>query len=368
MKKGLRILIIAGLAVIIAVIIIYKNIPVKETYKETFTVSATDKLLMLNMDEPADSGDIQGEDTQLDTDDDQTNLQPEVPEKSIVSPSEPDIEVQTSDPDLSPSSVKKAEGNILATVNFHNISKSDLEEAFSKLPPQYRDMYKDNMDGFLEQIITKELLYQKAESEGHTSGLSENERAQHMDQAVNKLIMQIVSNIDIDRQEIEQFYEENKSNMKGASFEQVENDIRNYLLQQKKADYIEQYITELRYNADVKLNEKWINEQIAMKPKNPLSEALANGMVTVLDIGSSSCIPCKMMKPIFEQLGKELEGKANILLLEISDYRYIANEYRVRVIPTQIFFDQNGKQYFRHEGFMSKEDILKKLKETGTEL
>jgi thioredoxin 1 len=75
-----------------------------------------------------------------------------------------------------------------------------------------------------------------------------------------------------------------------------------------------------------------------------------------------------MMKPIFAELEEELEGKANILILEIADYRDLGNEYQVRVIPTQIFFDQAGKQYWRHEGFLSKEDIIDKIKETGAEL
>ena len=96
--------------------------------------------------------------------------------------------------------------------------------------------------------------------------------------------------------------------------------------------------------------------------------SLNNGLPTVLDLGSSSCIPCKMMKPIFAELETELADKANILLLDISEYNTLADKYEVRVIPTQIFFDSEGKQYWRHEGFLAKEDILKKLQETGAEL
>ena len=121
----------------------------------------------------------------------------------------------------------------------------------------------------------------------------------------------------------------------------------------------------MKSSAEIVLNEEWIKVQQASKPKNPLSEALKNGKPTVLDMGASTCIPCKMMKPIFEELEKEYEGRANILLLEISDYRDIANKYNVRVIPTQIFFDKNGVQYWRHEGFLSKEDIINKINESG---
>jgi thioredoxin 1 len=38
------------------------------------------------------------------------------------------------------------------------------------------------------------------------------------------------------------------------------------------------------------------------------------------------------------------------------------------VIPTQIFYDADGRDLFRHVGFFAKEDILAKWKELGVEL
>jgi len=114
---------------------------------------------------------------------------------------------------------------------------------------------------------------------------------------------------------------------------------------------------------------KEVTEEIDLViSENPLDDLLANGLPTVLDLGSSSCIPCKMMKPIFAELEVELAGKVNILILDISEYSNLAEKYQVRVIPTQIFFDASSKQYWRHEGFLSKEDILKKIEENGVEL
>lgn len=103
----------------------------------------------------------------------------------------------------------------------------------------------------------------------------------------------------------------------------------------------------------------------ASKPLNPLDKALRSGKPTVLDLGAGYCVPCQMMKPIFEELEREYKGKANIILLEISEYQNLANRYRVRVIPTQIFFDKEGNTYWRHEGFLAKGEIIKKLRELG---
>ena len=85
----------------------------------------------------------------------------------------------------------------------------------------------------------------------------------------------------------------------------------------------------------------------------------------VLDFGRGICIPCKQMKPILEDLTKEYQGKAIIRIIEIDDNMDLTMKYRIRLIPTQIFIDATGKEIYRHEGFMPKEDIVMKLKEMG---
>ncbi len=260
---------------------------------------------------------------------------------------------------------KIAENDVLALVNNSQITESYLNENFDNLPKQHKDMFKNDKESFLDQLIIKELLFQKAKEKGFLENISESDKENLEEKAIEKLIMDISSDIEIADEEMKKFYNEHESEMKGVDFEQVKSDIRNYLVQQKQSEVMDQYIEELKSVAEIVLNEEWIKIQQKSKPKNPLTEAFNTGKPTVLDIGASSCIPCKMMKPIFEELEKEYEGKANILLLEISDYRDIANKYKVRVIPTQIFFDKNGNQYWRHEGFLSKEDIIKKLNEAG---
>lgn len=89
------------------------------------------------------------------------------------------------------------------------------------------------------------------------------------------------------------------------------------------------------------------------------------GMVTMLDLGATKCIPCKMMAPILEALKKEYEGRAAIIFIDVWDHREYAQKYGIRAIPTQIFFNKEGKEVYRHIGFMDKESIVKKLQELG---
>ena len=87
----------------------------------------------------------------------------------------------------------------------------------------------------------------------------------------------------------------------------------------------------------------------------------------LLDLGSKQCIPCKMMAPILDELSKEYAGVFEVRFVDvwIKENAPVAKKHNVEVIPTQIFFDANSKELWRHEGFLSKEDILAKWKELG---
>lgn len=93
--------------------------------------------------------------------------------------------------------------------------------------------------------------------------------------------------------------------------------------------------------------------------------ALASGKPTVADFGARTCIPCKKMAPILEELSRELKGKANVTFTDVWQDNKLGRQYSVQMIPTQIFFDAKGKEIKRHMGFMEKADILKELKALG---
>ncbi|NVN92897.1 MAG: thioredoxin family protein [Desulfuromonadales bacterium] len=96
-----------------------------------------------------------------------------------------------------------------------------------------------------------------------------------------------------------------------------------------------------------------------------IKAALASGKPTLADFGARSCIPCKKMAPILEELNRELSGKANVLFNDVWKDEELARAYRIQMIPTQIFFNAKGKEVKRHMGFMEKAEILKELKTLG---
>ena len=89
------------------------------------------------------------------------------------------------------------------------------------------------------------------------------------------------------------------------------------------------------------------------------------GMVTMVDLGATSCIPCKMMAPILQKLEKRYAGKAAIVFLDVWVDPKPAQSFGIRIIPTQIFFNKKGEEAYRHEGFMSEEAIVTVLQKLG---
>jgi thioredoxin 1 len=101
----------------------------------------------------------------------------------------------------------------------------------------------------------------------------------------------------------------------------------------------------------------------------PAASALpTRGLPRLVDLGADKCIPCKLMAPILEELKKEYVGRLDVVFIDVWKDRDAGAPYNIRVIPTQIFYDAAGKERFRHEGFISKEEILKKWRELGVDL
>jgi len=118
-----------------------------------------------------------------------------------------------------------------------------------------------------------------------------------------------------------------------------------------------------------------------------LEKLKSYGLPIIIDFGADSCIPCKEMAPVLEELNKELQGKAIIKFVDVWKYENLVKGYPVSIIPTQIFIDSNGKPYnpedpeakhmklyirnsgehvfTAHEGGMAKEELMDILKEMG---
>jgi thioredoxin 1 len=100
-------------------------------------------------------------------------------------------------------------------------------------------------------------------------------------------------------------------------------------------------------------------------PSIPPAANAAIGQVTMIDLGATECIPCKMMAPIIAELKIEYAGRADIIFIDVWKNPDQAKKYGIRAIPTQIFYDAGGKEVHRNVGFMDKKRIVDVLTRLG---
>lgn len=82
-------------------------------------------------------------------------------------------------------------------------------------------------------------------------------------------------------------------------------------------------------------------------------------LVTFVELGSVNCIPCVKMQPVMRAVEEKYQEQVKVLFYDVRkpDQRQYATEYGIKLIPTQVFLDKDGKEFFRHEGFFPEEAI-----------
>jgi thiol-disulfide isomerase/thioredoxin len=115
--------------------------------------------------------------------------------------------------------------------------------------------------------------------------------------------------------------------------------------------------TALRYRHQEQVIEKLADASVVGK-----------GKPVLLELGSVQCVPCKMMVPVLKELSEQYPQQFTVAFHDVWKDSTVGEKYGISVIPTQILFDKDGKELFRHEGFFPKEDILAKWKKLGVVL
>lgn len=91
------------------------------------------------------------------------------------------------------------------------------------------------------------------------------------------------------------------------------------------------------------------------------------GRVTMIDLGAKKCIPCKMMAPILVKLEKAYKGTADIVFIDVWENKKPAQRFKIRAIPTQIFFNEQGEEVYRHVGFLDEKSIVEQMTKMGVQ-
>jgi thioredoxin 1 len=153
----------------------------------------------------------------------------------------------------------------------------------------------------------------------------------------------------------------NTGSAKSDSSKQSANAICETIPQSKaQADTLSSRKTAARDTAKVKISKTESQEkkttQVISKPKN---------LPRLWDFGAENCIPCKTMMGILNPMMQEFTGKVDIRIINVYKEQALANQYHIQVIPTQVFMDTTGQEFYRHVGVLLRDSILSKFTEFG---
>ena len=89
--------------------------------------------------------------------------------------------------------------------------------------------------------------------------------------------------------------------------------------------------------------------------------------VTFIELGSVRCIPCQQMQPVMKSIQEKYGKQVNVIFYDVwtDTGKPYATKYGIESIPTQVFLDKEGKEYFRHVGYFSEEELIKILNQKG---
>lgn len=110
---------------------------------------------------------------------------------------------------------------------------------------------------------------------------------------------------------------------------------------------------------------------ISCTQSNDIEPVIDNpsALVTFIELGSDKCEPCLEMKPVIESLKLRYDNEQlDIIFIDVFKQWKEAQKYNIQLIPTQIFFDDKGKEFYRHEGFYPEAEIDSLLQSRGLKI
>lgn len=92
-----------------------------------------------------------------------------------------------------------------------------------------------------------------------------------------------------------------------------------------------------------------------------VESARQSGMPTVVEFGSEACVSCRTMQRVMAGVARRAEGRAQVLVVDVLKQEGLIGAYRIKVMPTQVFFDASGRETGRHMGVLSEAEVLARL-------
>lgn len=242
-----------------------------------------------------------------------------------------------------------------------NLAQITAETNSIEGQPTIREQLNNNPFFVLELLATRALLLKEAQAAAlDTAGQPDAT-------VIDAYLGSLVAEVQVTEKEARAFLNANADMFGGATYEQIATDLQGYLRNEKQQAIVNAHINSLSERTAVEVNSAWLQQVAPGALDTPVDRARRSGKPTLVDFGATGCTACDLMTPILKQLRAEYSARCNVLFVSVSEEAVLGARYGINSIPVQIFFDKDGKEVYRHIGFLPKEPIVAKLAELGVE-
>lgn len=243
------------------------------------------------------------------------------------------------------------------------ITEQQIHSELAKAKPDQRASLERNKFAVLERLAVRPLLL--AEARAWATTQQRNTTGESEENLIRAYLQSLTTSVTVSDAELQEFYQANKSMVGGVPFDTVKNDLRAYLLDQQRQEAVDAHIAALSAHTTVEVSASWTTAQAATALDTPVDLTRRSGKPVLVDFGRDGCQACDMMTPILEALTDEAAGRYTVLFVHIGENPILADRYGIQAIPTQIIYDQTGRELFRHVGFIPKAQLVDQLKKAG---
>lgn len=242
------------------------------------------------------------------------------------------------------------------------ITANDLNGPIRESPKEFWPQMKRNLFFVLENLAARNFVTYEADAWAKRNPEAAGKAGKDLIQA---FLTSMTGEQSVSDEEAKSYFESNKGMTPGVAFNDIKDQLKQFLVDQKRGEAARAYITATGQRYEINLSKTWVAKQYAAAMDNPVDSIRKSGKPTLVDFGADSCKPCQEMAPILTALKTQYAGKANVLFVHVDKEPVLAARYGIEAIPVQVFFDKDGKEIFRHVGFYSKDEITAKLGEMG---
>jgi thioredoxin 1 len=261
----------------------------------------------------------------------------------------------------------RGEKAVIGEVNGQRITVKDFQAELARTPEDMRVVYEQDPEEVLDRLISVTLLLQEAKRRGFVDSADLRDMDKpRIKEGMGRFIEESIKGVgQVTDKEVQAFYRQYRAEIGGKPLSEVRELIRMMILEQKRQVRISAFVEELRAHAAITT----FPERLPQPPPPALEAstagafqtALKSGRPTVVDFGSQNCPACIRLRPVMAELRDAHKERINVLYLEVSENRDLALSYKVRLVPTLIFFDAQGRVVQQKIGFMTRGEIERVL-------